>query len=119
MALKSKIKQLEDIVTHDSESQLQSDLASEKPPAKPALIATQADLEEPEEDQIQELEMIPVGSIEEVSKKEIWQAREFHSAACDQQRNHENQVYEKRVPWKNSKVRGNWHPHDDQYSAEG
>ena len=104
MALKSKIKQLEDIVTQDSESQLQlqSEQTSEKPIIKPAQVATQADLEEPDEDQIQELDMIPVGSIEEVSKKEIRQAREFHSATLDQQRYHENNFYDNRVPWKNS-----------------
>ena len=104
MALKSKIKQLEDIVTQDSESQLQlqSEQTSEKPIIKPAPVATQADLEEPDEDQIQELDMIPVGSIEEVSKKEIQQAREFHSATHDQQRYHENNFHENRVPWKNS-----------------
>ena len=48
-------------------------------------MATQADLEEPSEDQIQELDMVPVGSIEEVSKKELREAREFHSATFEKQ----------------------------------
>ena len=83
MALKSKIKQLEDIVTQDNETQLQSDAASEKPSVRAAPVATQADLEEPSEDQIQELDLVPVGSIEEVSKKELREAREYHSATFD------------------------------------
>ena len=79
MALKSKIKQLEDIVANDTESQLVTEKFSEKAPATPAQVATQADLEEPEVEQIQELDMVHVGSIEEVAKQEFREARRQNS----------------------------------------
>ena len=75
MALKSKIKQLEDIVANDTESQLFTEKFSEKAPGTPAQVATQADLEEPEVEQIQELDMVHVGSIEEVAKQEFRESR--------------------------------------------
>ena len=79
MALKSKIKQLEDIVANDTESQLITEKFSEKAPTTPALVATQADLEEPDVEQIQELDMVHVGSIEEVAKQEFREARRQNS----------------------------------------
>ena len=79
MALKSKIKQLEDILANDTESQLVTEKFSEKAPATPAQVATQADLEEPEVEQIQELDMVHVGSIEEVAKQEFREARRQNS----------------------------------------
>ena len=50
MALKSKIKQLTDVVEKDAESHLVTEKESEK--ATPIQVTTYADLEDPEVEQI-------------------------------------------------------------------
>ena len=83
MALKSKIKQLEDILAKEESEPINSettvDQTSEQvipnmvPAAEPAQITTQADIgeQETEESQIQEMELVPIGKIEDVARKEI------------------------------------------------
>ena len=108
MALKSKIKQLEDIVANDTESQLITEKFSEKAPTTPALVATQADLEEPDVEQIQELDMVHVGSIEEVAKQEIREARRQSSLHRGPYPEHQRRgrgdygYYDRRGYWNNN-----------------
>ena len=84
LALKSKIKQLEEIISQDQGGILDYNYINESCEGAPAMpepkvpsnVTTQADLEMEETGrELETMEMVPIGKIEEVAKKEFREAR--------------------------------------------